>query len=89
MKFNELIRTEKVVPGLGIPAQKEAVDMMDNDPPTTCQDLSEDFETSFNIFDTDGSGQISASKLRQKLTEFDLFPSDRQVSNNASNTYIG
>ena len=59
-------------------------DMLDNGPPTTCQDLSEDFETSFHIFDTDGSGQISASKFRQKVTEFDLFPSDHQESNDAS-----
>ena len=41
--------------------------------------ISEDLETSFSIFDTDDNGYISAAELRQKLTEFGLFASDRQV----------
>ena len=42
-------------------------------------EISEDWETSFNIFDTDGNGQISAAELRQKLTDFGLFATDLQV----------
>ena len=42
-------------------------------------EISEDWDTSFSIFDTDGNGVISAAELRQKLTEFGLFASDHQV----------
>ena len=42
-------------------------------------EISEDCETNFSIFDTDGNGVISAAELRQKLTEFGLFASDHQV----------
>ena len=41
--------------------------------------ISEDLETSFNLFDTDGSGLISAAELRQKVTEFGKYASDCQV----------
>ena len=42
-------------------------------------EISENLEASFGIFDTDGNGQISAAELRQKLTEFGKYASDRQV----------
>ena len=42
-------------------------------------EITEDSGTSFSILDTDGSGQISAAELRQKLSEFGKFASDRQV----------
>jgi len=47
--------------------------------------ISEDLETSFSIFDTDGNGYISAAELRQKLTEFGLFASDRQLEDFVQN----
>jgi len=42
-------------------------------------EITEDSGTSFSILDTDGSGQISAAELRQKLSEFGKFASDRQL----------
>jgi len=42
-------------------------------------EISEDWDASFSIFDTDGNGVISAAELRQKLTEFGLFASDHQL----------